>query len=161
MQKTLEKKATDTWRNQVLEEHRMLNETIANLREFLDLPRPGLGREGAHGWASDLSKRLADLHDLLFRHFRYEEQGGMMEELVQSHPRATGQVDNLLDEHTEILESSRKIMSAVLAYSEAAAGADTRLRTRLSKLLDQLGEHERTENTLIMDLAYYDLGLGD
>ncbi|MDH3744742.1 MAG: hemerythrin domain-containing protein [Acidobacteriota bacterium] len=161
MQKTAQKTATEIWRQQVLEEHRLLNRTVAELRDFLERPRPKVGKEGSHTWAADLSKRLADLHDLLFRHFRFEERGGMMEEVVESHPRATGQVDNLLDEHTAILKESREIMAAALSYSEGNAGDERRLRRRLTALLDQLGEHERIENTLIMDLAYHDLGLGD
>lgn len=161
MQKTASKSAVKAWRERVLKEHRMLNQTVGDLRRFLAMPRPEMGEAGAHTWATDLSKRLADLHDLMFRHFRFEEKGGMMEDLVVSHPRATGQVDSLLDDHTRILEESRKIMAAVLAYSDGSATSERKLRRRLVTLLDRFSEHERAENDLIMDLAYHDLGLGD
>lgn len=153
--------ATETWRQKIIEEHRELNEKVERLRGYLRKPRPELGSAGSHLWASELSQQLVELHDQLCRHFRYEEKSGMMEDIMRRHPRATGQVDELLDEHTVMLDESRELVTLLLAYSEDSKSADVRLRRRLNKLLDQLGEHERNENSLIMDLAYNDLGLGD
>ncbi len=153
--------STETWREKVVEDHRQLNEAVAGIRRLLEEPRPEIGQPGAHAWASEMSRRMVELHDHLCRHFRYEEQGGMMEDLMESHPRATGKVETLVDEHATMLEESRWMIGALLSYSEEAERSGAGLRQRLSAMLDRLEEHERHENSLIMDLAFDDLGLGD
>ena len=153
--------ATETWRQKILDEHRELEEKILELRSTLRKPRPELGTAGSHVWASEVSRKLVDLHDQLCRHFRYEEESGMMEDLMKRHPRASGQVDELRAEHSEMLAESRELVALLMAYSEDSKSAGVGLRRRLGALLDLLGQHERHENSLIMDLAYSDLGLGD
>ncbi len=157
----MQKTVTETWRKQVLEEHRQLNAATAELREFLGRERPPLGEKGAHTWASEVSRRVVDLHAMLVRHFRYEEEGGMVEDLIASHPRAKRQAEELVDDHRKMLAECRAVMTAVLAYSEGDTSADQALRRRMTALLDRLHEHERTENDLILELELHDLGQGD
>lgn len=147
--------------DQVLEEHRELRALIAALREFLDRPRPEAGAEGSHTWSATLSRRLIDLHDKLFRHFRYEEEGGVVEELTAAHPGAVDRIHAILGEHPEMLREARRITDDVLRYSEGRRLEDARLRTRLNQLLDQLESHERAETDLLQRLEYRDFGVGD
>ena len=153
--------ATEDWRERILDDHRALSQAVAAIRRSIDRPRPGVGQPGAHTWASQLSQELVDFHDQLCRHFRYEEQSGIMEELMASHPRASGQVDTLVEEHAAMLAESRGVIAALLAYSEDRAELGIGLRRRMTAMLDRFEEHERRENSLIMDLALSDLGLGD
>ena len=95
---------THEWIETVLEEHRQLNAMVADLRLFLEAPRPEVGQKGAHAWSTELTRHLVQLHDALFRHFREEEEGGMMEELTEAHPRATGAVEGLVHDHEKILK---------------------------------------------------------
>lgn len=147
--------------DKVLEEHRELRAMIAGLREFLDRPRPEAGAEGSHTWSAALSRRLIDLHDKLFRHFRYEEEGGVVEELTTAHPGSADRIRAILGEHPEMLRQARRITDDVLRYSEGRKPEDARLRRRINRLLDQLESHEKDETALIQRLEYRDFGVGD
>lgn len=152
---------TASWREKIIDEHRLLEQSVERIRQALEPPRPEIGQPGAHAWASELSRQLVELHDQLCRHFRYEEQSGMMEELKERHPRATGDIDDLLAEHAALLSKSRRVINSLLSYSEDDVVRGAGLRRRMTGLLDRLDQHERRENSLIMDLAFSDLGLGD
>lgn len=152
---------TEEWIDQVLDEHRELREALARLRGFLEGPRPEVGQKGAHRWSSELSSQLVTLHDKLFRHFRYEDDSGMVETLTQRHPRATRRIEELSDEHPAMLQEIRNLTFELLAYSEGRPRGDTAFRRRLTTLLDQLDRHERDETDLIQRLEYRDLGAGD
>lgn len=145
---------------QILEDHEQLREMNADLRAFLDEERPEIGERGFHSWAAELSQRLVLLHDKIFRHFRAEDQEGLMDDLALRHPRAAACIDMLNNEHDEILVNLRNLMSATLRYSEGKSPRDPRLRKRMLALLDQLSEHERTETDLILNVEYNDLGGG-
>ena len=152
---------TDNWMEAVLEEHRQLRLMIAELRKFLRQPRPMVGEQGAHTWASELAKWLVKLHDGLFRHFRYEEQSGMAEDITLRHPRTSNEVDRLMGEHPQILAEIRQLMAEALDYSEGTAPEDPALRARLETVLDQLAEHECAETKLIQLSELLEVGVGD
>lgn len=149
------------WTAQVAREHRELRKTVAGLRRFVEQPRPGLGEDGQHTWAAELAGRLVALHDKLFRHFRHEEQGGMVEDLQRHHPEASRKIEILVDEHPRMLRQLREIVTATLKYSEGQTPSDQRLRQRLIAFLDRMERHDRGETELIQGLAYHDLGAGD
>ncbi len=152
---------THEWIETVLEEHRQLNAMVADLRRFLEAPRPEVGRKGAHAWSTEITRRLVRLHDALFRHFREEEEGGMMEELTEAHPRATGAVEGLVHDHVEILRDMRRCSTAAMEYSDGIEPADAGLRRRIARILDCLHEHEVAETDLIQRLEYEMIGPGD
>ena len=153
--------ATQEWIDQVRDEHEKLEGMVQNLKEFLDQPRPELGVPGAHSWAAEMTSRLVALHDEFFRHFRFEEQGGMVEELELAHPEATREVEQIVDEHSQILSLVRKLMTSSMAYSEGIESTDSALRTGVTDLLERFSEHERVETALIQRLEYRDFGGGD
>lgn len=152
---------SDNWMETVLEEHRQLRQMIAELREFLRQPRPVAGEPGAHTWASDLAQWLVKLHDGLFRHFRYEEQSGMAEDITIRHPRTSSEVDRLMGEHPQMLADVRTLMAEALDYSEGHDLEDPALRMRVEKVLDQLVEHECAETKLIQLSELLEVGVGD
>ena len=152
---------THEWISKVLEEHRQLNEMVAELREFLDEPRPAVGEKGAHTWSTQLTQRLVRLHDALYLHFREEEEGGMMEDLTEAHPRATGAVESLFSDHEKILRGLRRCTAGAMEYSEGHEPEDAGLRRRLARILDCLHHHEMEETDLIQRLEYEMIGPGD
>lgn len=152
---------TPTWAQQVLEEHRELRRKKDRLREYLREPRPEAGATGAHTWAAGLARQLVTLHDELFRHFRFEDEGGMVEEIKTRHPRATAEVDRLVGEHPEMLREVRDLMNEALTYSEGREPEDPSLRHRVTVFLNRLERHECQETCMIHDLEILDLGQGD
>lgn len=152
---------TREWIETVLEEHRQLNAMVADLREFLEKPRPAPREKGAQTWSAELARRQVQLHDALVRHFREEEEGGMMEELTEAHPRATGAVEELVHDHEKILRELRRCTARTMEYSTGTAPEKAALRRRLAAILDCLHEHEVAETDLIQRLEYEMIGPGD
>jgi hypothetical protein len=143
---------------EALREHSELRDSIEEMRKFLEGPRPEIGQKGYHTWASDLSGRLVGLHDKLFRHFRNEEETGVLKDLERLAPQATSKISAFEGEHGEILAGVRDVMNATLSYSVGEEPLDPKLRQRIRMILDQTAEHERAETDLIQDLLYSDLG---
>lgn len=152
---------SEEWMEQVLAEHRYLREAVDETQEFLDSPRPSVGEKGSHTWAVELSQRLVHLHDELFRHFRFEEQAGVIEDLTVHHPEAARELSIVLGEHPEMLREIRQITSDVLAYSDGEKPENPRLRRRVGTLLETLRKHEHHETHLIQRLEYRDIGVAD
>lgn len=153
--------ATEKWTDEVLRQHRELNQLVADLRLFLEDPRPEVNKKGSHSWAADLAGRLVRLHDALFRHFRFEEEGGMVEDVALRHPRAASAIDGIVAEHPVMLRQLRQLMTATLTYSEGQTPEDPGLRARVGTLLDCLEKHERNETELLQCLESQDLGAMD
>ncbi len=149
------------WVEGVFEQHKQLTAVVEGLGNFLVDPRPEAGEVGSHTWAAELSRRLLSLHDQLFRHFRYEEQEDVLEELCASHPEAVAKFQKVLGEHEAMLRDLRRAISDVLAYSEGRRPEDPRLRRRISDLLEAFQHHEEEENHLFQRLVYRDLGTAD
>ncbi len=146
------------WMHKILEEHRQLEAFIAALRGFLEQPRPEIGQQAARDWSAKLSKDLVELHHLLVRHFRYEEDGGMMTDLSEKHPRADRWVDDLIDEHRVLLHDVRSITESVMFYEEGREPENPAIRRRLNELFDKLHKHDQMETELIQRLEYEELG---
>ena len=149
------------WMEQLLAEHRQLRTTVAELQEYLDRPRPRPGEKGSHTWAAKLSERILHLHDELVRHFRFEEEADMVEDLTVSHPEAACEIQEVLAQHPVMLRGIRQITADVLTYSEGRRPEDPRLRQRILSLLESFSEHEQRETRLIQRLEYREFGTGD
>jgi hypothetical protein len=149
------------WIEEVLEEHKRLRVMIAEVRQILAQPRPAAGQPGAHSWAADLSVRLVKLHDELFRHFRFEESMGLVEDVIERHPRAMARLEAVIGQHPDMLRDLRSIMTDALTYSEGVRPDDPRLRQRTLDLLDNLHRHEQEETDLFQRLEYRDHGAMD
>jgi iron-sulfur cluster repair protein YtfE (RIC family) len=145
----------------ILEQHTELRDLTAKLREFLQQPRPEIGKPGSHTWASSLAATLTQYHDKIFRHFREEEQSGFLDELQEMHPHALHAIETLRQEHDRILADLRAIMAAALVYSEGKPLTSPRLRRWTLSLLDRIAHHEREETELFQEVHYHDLGIGD
>jgi len=152
---------TREWIEEVMEQHAHLRAAVAEMKQFACEARPDMGKTGYHTWAAELSKRLVNLHDELFRHFRYEEVAGVMEELTLSHPEAATKLEDILSEHPKLLRKNRRLIADVLSYSEGRDVEDPRLRRRICSLLDALQRHEQDETALIQKLEYRDVGAAD
>lgn len=141
-----------------LRQHEEVRELIQEVRGFLEEPRPRIGVKGYHTWAAGLAEHLLTLHDKLFRHFRDEEQDGVMEELILRNPGASNRIDALEKDHGGMLQEIRLLMDATMVYSEGKEPPDVRLRRRTLGILERLAEHEAAENELIASVEYMDLG---
>jgi hypothetical protein len=149
------------WIDEVLEEHKRLRVMIAEVRQILAQPRPTAGRPVAHSWAADFSVRPFKLQDELFRHFRFDESMGLVEDVIERHPRALARLEAVVGQHPDMLRDLRSIMTDALTYSEGEEPEDPRLRQRTLTLLDELHRHEQEETDLFQRLEYRDHGAMD
>jgi len=153
--------AINTAFDQVAQQHEEIHGIIAELRLFLETPRPDVGEKGAHSWSTKLSEHLLLLHDKLYRHFRDEERTGFLGELNRAFPRASRAIDALCKEHDWILRNLGSLLSASICYSAGRAPENPQLRRWALSLVEHLERHEREETDLYQRLQYEDLGVGD
>lgn len=149
------------WGQQVREAQDGLRRKVIELREFLKMPRPAPGDEGAPAWAETLSQQLTAFHDEVCRRFRLEEEGGMVEDISRHHPRAATAAEQLAGEHPELVNDVRWLMKETLVYSTGGRPEDQALRRRTTELLDCLDEHERAETEMVHSLECDDVGGGE
>lgn len=147
--------------DQMLEEHEELRARIEEIRIFLKDPRPRPGDPGAQTWCASLAQLLVDLHDRLFRHFRTEEQDDGFAALAQRRTWAFSRLQDLIDEHTELLGELKGVIETTVGYSTATDAEDRRIRRRMIAMLEKLESHEQRETDLLQRLYYDDLGIGD
>jgi hemerythrin-like domain-containing protein len=147
---------------EILEEHRTLRQAIADLREFLEQPRPESGQEERESWASTLARKLTLLHGRTLRHFRQEERGGgIFEDLETHHPRAAAAVAGLRRDHDRILAEVRALLPAVLIYGEGKDPVNPHLRQWTLSVLEDFSEHEKEETDLFQRMHYQDVEGGE
>ena len=149
------------WADDMMEEHRQLRSTLAAAREFLVRPRPEPGEEGFHRWATAMSQHLVELYDRMFRHFRDEEDSGMLDDLAHRFPRSATRVRRLQGEHAVLLGELRLLINDVMEYSAGIPPSDPRLRQKLEGVLDSIDAHEHAETELMQRMFYNDVGVGD
>jgi len=147
--------------DQVAQQHEEIHGIVAEIRLFLETPRPDVGEKGAHSWSTNLSEHLLLLHDKLYRHFRDEERTGFLGELNRAFPRASRAIDALCKEHDWILRNLGSLLSASICYSAGRAPENPQLRRWALSLVEHLERHEREETDLYQRLQYEDLGVGD
>lgn len=145
--------------DRVLEEHRELRVTVGELQAML--ARVDTSQSNPGQWVAELTQSLVLLHDRVCRHFRSEEECGILVELGEAHPRALPQVQSLMEQHAEILSGLRALVGETMIGTERRADGAPGLRSRVRRVLDLLARHERAETTLITELVYQDLGTAD
>lgn len=126
----------------LMEEHRQITEAITRLLEVRDLP--------------DLLRRLDDLRALAVPHFAAEAApGGFFDLLRARATRHFGRVADLEREHWTVVEQ----MEALAEEARAClAGPVAAILARGAALARHLEAHETSENALLMDALYTDIG---
>jgi len=152
---------TGTGFEQVLDEHRELRASVAELRRFLEKPRPPVSSPQAHSWAGGLADRLVAFHDKASKHFRAEERSGYLDRLATARPGAARMAAQLLTEHDRILADLRSVLEASMVYARNKEPECANLRRWTATVLDRFEQHEHDENDLTQDLLCADYGVGD
>lgn len=89
---------------------------------------------------------IASLLRHLEAHFEYEEEGGYMDAVLELEPCRAAEVSTLRADHARILGSLAPLAGETAAGFERNAASDV-----LRRALDELEEHERRENTLLLE----------
>jgi hypothetical protein len=145
----------------ILEQHRTMRAAVKELRDFLRSPRPAVKAATSHPWARAMAGKVMRLHDLVFRHFRVEEQAGFVEDLSTKHPQSIRSYRALWRDHDRILADLRAILGAAMVYSEGKLPDNPQLRRWTLSVLDHLAQHEYQETELLQSVVYRDTGAAD
>jgi len=142
---------TATRFHEMLRQHGQLLNQIAELRS-LATPPAGNGR------ATDgrVAERLGGLCQGMRSHFAFEEEGGYLDVVVAARPGLFFNVTRLQKEHAEFLREGESLTQALRGSTPRAEA-----RTRLVRLLDQIGRHQHEEHRLLQQAIADDLGAGD
>jgi hypothetical protein len=128
-------------------EHRILRDKVAELVSVLEEP---LGAAALPRRQAVMTSGIAELLDLLKRHFRQEESGGCMEEALTRAPRLCAQARAIEREHAGLLARLTALLDRLRdapATDDVWRQLDLDLRGYFSDLL----AHEAAEDRLLRD----------
>jgi predicted PilT family ATPase len=125
---------------------------LEDLRKLAEAVRPA-STEGL----AELRARLDATRGHIAEHFRFEEQNGYMDAVRKREPRLERTIQQLADEHRELLQS----LDAVIEEARAAPGLDGTLREEVRQWGEAVRRHEVRENDLVQDAFNLDIGAED
>lgn len=138
-------KPTSDAADRVLDQHQSIREFTARLENIGDL--------------EELLRRLEEFRRMLVPHFLAEEDRDGLYDVIRSFsPRQLSRVDQLQREHEAITADIDRVAArarACLAGPVAEVLAEARVLAR------RVRKHESSENSMLLDAMYTDLGQGD
>ncbi len=143
---------------QLIKEHKELNRDIGELKLTI---MESVSAEDFPDWRIQFIGKLQDLKQKLTSHFEFEEQGGFMTEVIDEAPQLLNQVNELEIEHKQILAN---LVGAVKVFKKLDVKDDLEFQdilNRVSRIMNELHNHEMTENELLQSAFYRELGSPD
>jgi hypothetical protein len=126
--------------------HLALRKDLGKLEEAV---RPALGEA-----AAALRARLAATRKHVVEHFRFEEEKGYLDAVLQREPRLERAVRQLVEDHRRLAQA----MDALVEEARDAPRLDEAFRARVRAWMEELRKHEDRENDLVQDAFNTDLG---
>jgi ElaB/YqjD/DUF883 family membrane-anchored ribosome-binding protein len=106
---------------------------------------------------AEVTVRLDKTREHLAEHFRFEEENGYMDAVLQRNPNRERTVQHLRDEHRRLTES----LEALLGEAAAAGGPKEGLREKILAWVESVRDHESRENALVQEAFNVDLTAED
>jgi hypothetical protein len=104
-----------------------------------------------------LRARLETTRAHLVEHFRFEEEDGYMDAVRKLEPRLARAVDQLAEEHRQLLDS----LDALRTEIATLPGANEAVATKVAAWVQKVRKHEARENHLVQDAFGLDIGTED
>jgi hypothetical protein len=128
--------------------HAALLEELYELEEAARSPAAGPGVLGA---------RLAKARTHLATHFRFEEEDGYMDVVLQREPQRGRAVEELRQEHRRLAES----LDALISEAGPAGQPAEAFRAKVRAWVGSVRDHESRENALVQAVFNLDVGAED
>ena len=147
----VEKKLDHNFFEMVKEEHHELVGVMGKIRHLLAVESHDL---------EALDALIPQLCDLVESHFKHEEAGGYLSEVVEEAPRLSTRADKLHDQHRTLWEELENLRN----LAEQREGSDQwweQLHTDLEKFARNLLTHEAHEDDLVQEAFTDDIGSKD
>jgi hypothetical protein len=129
--------------------HQALMDDLRQLEEAAGLHAD----KGLH----ELRARTETTRTHIAEHFRCEEQDGYMAALRKREPRLEHVIQQLAQEHRELLQD----LDAVAQDAQAATNLSTTMRGKLKTWVKRVRQHEAHENDLVQNAYNLDLAAED
>jgi hypothetical protein len=143
-----------------MDKHERIRHEHAELRLVCDRLRAMVAAAAATleepRWHALWAREIDQLQELLVEHFRNEEEGGYMVEVLAVAPNHNHKVETLLGEHAVML----KRVGELAGQARQDVDHDT-YGDRVMQLLGMLTTHEQTETSLWQATLWTDIGAGD
>lgn len=135
--------------NELTGAHEILLKDLRELKEATDL------KAGAD--VAKLRSRLSAIQAHIAKHFQFEEQNGYLDAVAKQEPRLERAILRLADEHRQLAQTLQGLIDRAMhrASLDASFGKEVRA------WIDQVRQHERSENDLVQDAFNVDLGPED
>ncbi len=127
--------------------HRDLFEELSLLEQSLDFSDQQIPTE--------LRQRMENVVSLVTCHFALEEEGGYLIAVRERRPEMAQRIDQLKAQHETLSETIRELMSSEITRDPSL------VRQSLQAWIQNMREHERLENELVLTAFNSDLGTGD
>lgn len=128
---------------QALEEHALVHFHLDQLERALrEFDAPAADAEGLR----NLAVRIDSFRDRLEEHFATEEDGGLLQGVLDALPQAESDVRRIKNQHARVIEA---LEGARRAARSGDLGAAAALKDDLMRLVAALREHEREEDALV------------
>jgi hemerythrin len=145
--------ATSECFEKIRQEHRELEREVGQLRNLLATPPQAIERPALF----DVVDRLCTT---LGRHFRYEEQGGYLAQVVSRFPNWSAEVEHLRQQHGELrheIGEARGLLEEETDWAQQAL----EIHRRLNDWVAKLASHQDRENRLYQEAFNLDVGQGE
>ena len=141
---------------ETLDEHHECMEYIEALEACLDRKPDDPKR-----WILGIMEHLPGLAHAMREHFEAEEEGPLFTELAKRRPAVGSRLDALKEEHPRLLREIEKITEIAGGLHDAELYQLREINARIQLFVARLRRHEATENELIFEAYWDDVGTGD
>lgn len=145
-------------RERVVHEHRRLGEQC---RRVLSRVSRACSEDEPDRWCRDLLTDLQVFEGHLLAHFRHEEEGGFLRDVVRKVPNAERRVAALRREHDQMARELDRLVGILESWERPPASGVRVVRTRVRRLIEGLERHEVAEQHLLQRTYYREYGVGD
>lgn len=139
-----------------LDEHRECMEYVVALEACLD-QRP----DDSERWIGGLLDHLPGLARTMREHFEAEEKGPLFTELPKRRPTVGARINALKEEHPRLLTEIDRIIEITGGMRQAELYELREINARIQLFVARLRRHEATENEIIFEAYWDDVGVGD
>ncbi|OGQ30880.1 MAG: hypothetical protein A3I75_06220 [Deltaproteobacteria bacterium RIFCSPLOWO2_02_FULL_50_16] len=135
----------------MVDDHQLIAKTINLLRlAFEDSPN--------EDQIKDIARLISSLRENLIRHFKVEEDYGLLQELAFEAPHIKCNVKDLCDEHRDMVDGINQICRCFQEVVGGEVSMVSKCRDDFVDFVTRLQNHENRENDLILEVYNYDMG---
>jgi predicted nucleic acid-binding Zn-ribbon protein len=131
------------------EAHLALLKDLAGLE---DAARSSVGTDSA-----EMRSRLERARSHITEHFRFEEQNGYMDAVLDHEPNLARIVENLREEHRQLAQE----LEGLIERTMTGRHLEVAFRDQVRSWIEGVRRHEHRENSLVQDAFNVDFGAED